>query len=58
MTEKEFECYWKEQRDSILSKSDDYRRAKESFKMKSGADWLLFGIPVIAGIVFMNNCHI
>ena len=58
MTEKEFEIYWKENRESILSSSEEYRLAQENFKLKSGADWLLFGIPIVAGIVFMNNCNL
>lgn len=57
MTEKEFDTYWKEHRDSILSNDADYRRAKENFKMSNGADMLLWGIPIVAGIVFMNNMH-
>lgn len=58
MTDQEFESYWKSHRDNILSKSDEYRMAKENFKMNSGADWLLFGIPIVAGIVTVNNCHL
>lgn len=55
MTEKEFENYWNSNRQQILSNNEEYIRAKEHFKMSSGADWLLFGIPIVAGIVFMNN---
>lgn len=55
MTEKEFETYWKVHRDEILSQSEEYRRAKDNFKMNSGSDLLLFGIPIVAGIVCMNN---
>lgn len=55
MTEEEFETYWKVHRDEILSQSEEYRRAKENFKMSSGSDLLLFGIPIVAGIVCMNN---
>lgn len=58
MTEKEFEKYWKLHRDEILSSSEEYRRAKESFKMSSGSDLLLFGIPIVAGIVFINNFNL
>lgn len=58
MTEKEFESYWKLHRDEILSSSEEYRRAKESFKISGGADLLLFGIPVVAGIVFINNFNL
>ena len=55
MTEEEFEAYWKAPRDEILSHSEEYRRAKDNFKMNSGSDLLLFGIPIVAGIVCMNN---
>lgn len=54
MTEKEFEGYWLSERKRILSESDEYRRAKENFKISTGADWLLFGIPIVAGIVAMS----
>lgn len=55
MTDKEFETYWKENRMTILEKNDEYRHAKENFKIHSGADLILFGIPVVAGIVSINN---
>lgn len=58
MTEKEFEEYWKANRESILSKDEEYRRAKDNFKMSNGSDMLLFGLPIVAGIVFMNNVHL
>ena len=40
---------------TILEKNDEYRHAKENFKIHSGADLILFGIPVVAGIVSINN---
>lgn len=55
MTDREFETYWKENRMTILEKNDEYRHAKENFKIHSGADLILFGIPVVAGIVSINN---
>ena len=55
MTENEFEAYWKANRAAILANSDEYRRAKEEFKVHSGADLILFGIPIVAGIVTMNS---
>lgn len=58
MTEIEFEAYWKANRTTILAHSDEYRRAKEEFKVHSGADLILFGIPVVAGIVTMNSLMI
>ena len=55
MTDREFETYWKENRMTILEKNDEYRHAKENFKIHSGADLILFCIPVVAGIVSINN---
>lgn len=40
---------------TILDKNDEYRHAKENFKIHSGADLILFGIPIVAGIVSINN---
>ena len=58
MTEQEFEIYWKQHRDEILRHSKDYADAKESFKMHNGADLILFGLPIVAGVVFMNNVNV
>ena len=58
MTEKEFEEYWNKNRESILSKHEEYKHAKENFKMSNGSDWLLFGIPIVAGIVYINNVQL
>lgn len=55
MTEKEFEDYWRKNREKILGNNKHYQDAKTNFKMHSGADWILFGIPIVAGIVFLNN---
>ena len=54
MNYSEFEKYWKEHKFEILNADDEYNKAKESFKMNSGSDWLLFAIPVVAGLVFMQ----
>ncbi len=58
MTQKEFEIYWKQHRDEILQHSKDYTDAKENFKMHNGADLIMFGLPIVAGVVFMNNVSI
>lgn len=55
MTEKEFNSYWTENRERILQANADYVQAKDSFKMKSGADWLLWAIPVVVGILILEN---
>ena len=48
---KDFDEYWKENKHRLLMEDDEYRKAVEGYSMTSGADWLLFGIPVAAGIV-------
>lgn len=55
MTEKEFDKYWKENREEILAHDEEYCRAKDDFKVHSGADLIMFGIPVVTGIVVINN---
>ena len=46
-----FTEYWTIHRDRLLREDSEYSAALESYAMKSGADWLLFGIPVATGIV-------
>ena len=53
--EKDFEVLWKENRKHILESDPEYKKIVESYKMKSGADWLLFGIPVMAAIVILET---
>ncbi len=52
--DQKFEQYWNGHKTSILMKDDEYRAAVETYKISSGSDWLLFGIPVVAGIVSMQ----
>lgn len=54
MNEKEFEEYWLANREKLLEGDAEYRRAKDAFKITSGADWLLYAIPVVVGIAFMS----
>jgi hypothetical protein len=58
MEEKEFEQLWKKNKEQLLLSDQEYMKAKEEYKMKSGADWLLFAIPVVAGIVSMDYINI
>ncbi|MBO4606331.1 MAG: hypothetical protein J5682_00340 [Prevotella sp.] len=51
---KEFEEYWAANKRRLLQEDEEWRQATEAYQMKSGADWLLFGIPVVAGIVSMQ----
>lgn len=50
----EFELKWLENKKRLLNEDPEYKKAVKGYQMKSGADWLLFGIPVVAGIVSMQ----
>lgn len=50
-----FEMLWLEKRKTILQQNDEYRKATEGYKISSGADLLLFGMPVVAGIVVLDQ---
>lgn len=54
MNEQEFEKKWRENRHNLLQNDAEWRQLQESYKMSSGADWLLFAIPVVAGIASFN----
>lgn len=45
-----FECLWQENKHRLLKEDREYRDTVDSYKMSSGADWLLFGIPAVVGI--------
>ena len=52
--EDEFELLWLERRKQILAADEEYIRATEGYRMTSGADWLLFGMPVVAAIMVLE----
>lgn len=52
----EFEKYWEANRERILNSNSEYKNARDRYKSMSGADYLLYAIPVVAGIVFMDYC--
>lgn len=52
--DEDFERWWKENKNDILREDTEYIRVQNSYKIKSGSDLLLFGIPVISGIVSMK----
>lgn len=58
MTEEQKEELWLKNKPRLLKEDAEYQEALQAFKMKSGADWLLFAIPVAAGIVFINSVPI
>ncbi len=49
--EQQFEKAWQMHKHRLLMEDKEYQDAVNTYQMKSGADWLLFGIPVVAGIV-------
>ena len=55
MTEEEFNSWWKENRRELLRADKEYTERENSYKIKSGADLLLFAIPVVAGIMFLES---
>lgn len=54
MTEQEFEKQWQKHRQQLLQSDAEWQQLQESYKMNSGADWLLFALPVVAGISSFN----
>lgn len=53
-TEPGFDAYWQKHRMHLLQQDESYRKATGGYKMTSGADYLLFGIPIAAGIVSID----
>ena len=49
--EKDLETLWQAKKQRLLMEDEEYRAAVSTYDMKSGADWLIFGFPVAAGIV-------
>ena len=49
-----FERIWSEHGYRLLREDAEYRRLEDSYKLKSGSDFMLFGIPVLVGVVFMD----
>ena len=52
--EKEFERLWLENKKRLLNEDQEYKDATATYGMTSGADWLLFGIPVATGIICVD----
>ncbi len=52
--EKDFETLWHEQKKEILTSNEEYRHIMESYKMNSGADWLLFAFPIVVAIAILE----
>ena len=54
MDDEKFEVLWQKNRKSLLSEDREWQQLQQSYKVSSGADMLLFGIPAVAGIVSFN----
>lgn len=51
MKDDAFELYWQSHRRELLSKNKEYREIEESYKMRTGFDWLLWAVPLVCGIL-------
>ena len=50
----DFEAWWQANRQQLLDADEEYKQVLDSYKLKSGADWLLFAIPVVVAIVVLE----
>lgn len=50
----EFEEKWLANKKRLLMEDEEYKKAIESYEMKSATDWLLFIIPIVSGIISMQ----
>ncbi|MBO4827074.1 MAG: hypothetical protein J5506_07570 [Prevotella sp.] len=55
MTEQEFETWWKANRQQLLHQNSEYVERENSYKIRSGADLLIFALPVVAAILFLES---
>lgn len=53
-SQSDFEAWWQAHRRERLDADEEYKKTLESYKLKSGADWLLFAIPVVVAIVVLD----
>lgn len=58
MTDEEFEIRWLKNRQRLLNADKEYKALTEGYRISSGADLLLFGLPVITGIVAVDTLPI
>lgn len=56
--DEKFERLWQENKRSLLDADAEYRQVTENFKMSTSADWLLFGTPVLVGIICVDQLPI
>lgn len=58
MNKQEFEKYWQNNRLRLLEQNASYMNARNNYKITSGADWLLYAIPIATGIIVIDTCTI
>ena len=51
---KSFEEYWLLNRQQILNGNEEYRKVRDSYKVVSGADMLLYAIPIVAAVCMLD----
>lgn len=49
--------WWKENRVHLLKENPEYQRVLNDYKLKSGSDWLLFALPIVAGTGSFQYLH-
>lgn len=54
MIDEAFERYWLGNRRELLSQNKEYREIEESYKIRSGFDWLLWALPVVVGMIVFS----
>lgn len=57
-TNEHFERLWQEQGYKLLHDDAEYQKIAAGYKISSGADLLLFGFPVVVGVVFLDHVPI
>ena len=50
----DFEEYWLLNRQQILNSDEEYRRVRDSYKVASGADMILYVIPLAIAVVVLD----
>ena len=55
MTEQEFKTWWNANRREILKKNQDYIERENSYKIKGIGDLIIFLIPIVAGVLFLDS---
>ena len=49
-----FNQWWQENRQRVLNENAEYRALKDSYKMKSGTDFLLYALPFVWAVWLLD----